>query len=88
MLETKIKNRYGDEFTFIENDKGNIEWHGDFTHHRLGWNDNRDNITMVDPSGGPYLQVGNSLVDYGINGTVAGFINRDYGYEIVVDGLQ
>ena len=86
MLETKIKNRYGDEFTFIENDKGNIEWHGNFEYHRFGFKD--DEIIMVDPSGGPYLQVGNSLVDYGINGTVAGFINRDYGYEIVVDGLQ
>lgn len=85
MLETKITNRYGDEFTFIENDKGNIEWHGDFRHCRFAGN---DTITMVDPSGGPYLQVGNSLVDYGINGTIAGFINRDYGYEIVVDGLQ
>lgn len=51
MLETKIKNRYGDEFTFIENDKGNIEWHGNFEYHRIGFKDSSDEITMVDPSG-------------------------------------
>ena len=33
---SKFVNRYGDEFTFEENDNGNIEWKGNFKWCRIG----------------------------------------------------
>tara|TARA_R110001632_G_scaffold50630_1_gene126464 strand:+ start:177 stop:554 length:378 start_codon:yes stop_codon:yes gene_type:complete len=33
---SKFVNRYGDEFTFEENDNGNIEWKGNFKWCRTG----------------------------------------------------
>ncbi len=78
-------NRYGDKFTFEMNKKGNIDWKGPFEYVRCGFNDNPDDITMVDPSGGPYIAEGMDMKLFGMKGKVNGFINRDYGYEIITN---
>ena len=78
-------NRYNDVFTFEYNDRGNIQWSGNFEYCRFGFNDNRDDITMVDPSGGPYIPLGMDMKLFGLEGKVNGFIPNEDGYEIVVD---
>jgi hypothetical protein len=81
----KYTNRYGDEFTFELNENGNIQWSGDFKHTRFGWKESEDNMTFVDPSGGPFISVGLDMGLYGLDGmTVAGFANNENGYEIIV----
>ena len=130
-------NRYGDKFTFEYNEKGNIQWSGNFQHCRFGaanvyddayneykrdggtlsmkefinevhdiirdengdyvspshigqsygelvysdWN----TITMVDPSGGPYIALDMDMKLFGMKGKMNGFIHRDYGYEIITN---
>lgn len=84
----EYQNRYGDIFTFESNERGNIDWKGNFEFGRFGYNDNPNDITMVDPSGGPYITLGanmglfasefNSMV-------VCGFIWKEGYYEIVID---
>lgn len=41
MSEVKVDysyiNRYGDEFKFYFREDGNIQWEGNFKHHRIGW---------------------------------------------------
>ena len=44
-----------------------------------------DSINMVDPSGGPYIVEGMDMKLFGMKGKVNGFINRDYGYEIITN---
>jgi hypothetical protein len=78
-------NRYGDKFTFELNERGNIDWKGDFKYVRCAFNDNPDDITMVDPSGGPYIDIGTDMKLFGLEGKVNGFINKDIGYELVLE---
>lgn len=77
-------NRYGDKFTFEKNENGNIQWSGNFEYVRYGFEDNPKDVTMVDPSGGPYITLGMDLALYGSEGIVKGFIENDNGYELVV----
>ena len=129
----KYTNRYNDVFTFEYNEKGNIQWSGNFEHCRFGvanvyddayneykkdggtlsmkefieevhyydpetfesseisktyrelvysdWN----TITMVDPSGGPYISKGFDMSFFEMEGKVNGFIRNEDGYEIVID---
>ena len=81
----EYKNRYDDVFTFELNERGNIDWKGDFKYVRCAFGDNPEDITMVDPSGGPYIEVGADMSRFGLKGKVNGFINQDYGYELVLD---
>ena len=126
-------NRYNDVFTFEYNEKGNIQWSGNFEHARFGvanvyddayneykkdggtlsmkefikevhhydpetyeWSEisktyrelvysDWDTITMVDPSGGPYISKGADMSFFEMEGKVNGFIPNEDGYEIVVD---
>jgi hypothetical protein len=78
-------NRYNQEYTFTPNELGNIQWSGDFTHSRFGFIDNPTDITMVDPSGGPYVTLGTNMTLFGLKGKVAGFIPNKDGYEIVIN---
>ena len=79
-------NRYGDKYTFQLNERDNIQWSGNFKHSRFGFNDNRDDITMVDPSGGPYIDLGTDMKLFGFDGKIVnGFIPNKDGYEIVVE---
>lgn len=81
-------NRYGDTFTFELNERGNIQWSGNFKYHRFGFNDNGDDITMVDPSGGPYISLGMDMKLFGFDGKIVnGFISNKDGYEIVIEKL-
>ena len=84
----KYKNRYGDIFTFEVNERGNIDWKGNFEYCRTGYNDNPDDITMVDPSGGPYIGIGDNMSLFGLEGKVAGFIVQEYGYELVIESCE
>ena len=60
MRKVLYNNRYGDNIIFEQIDNEihmsgfNMEW------LRIGY-DNEKNITMVDPSGGPYLSIGMNL---------------------------
>jgi len=76
-------NRYGDVFTFEYNEKGNIQWSGNFKYCRFAGN---DTITMVDPSGGPYISSKMDMKLFGFDGKIVnGFIPNEDGYEIVVE---
>lgn len=63
----EYRNRYGDIFTFTKQENGNVLWEGNFEFCRYGWPNNPDGtsntdvITMVDPSGGPYINRGQML---------------------------
>ena len=85
MKAQKYTNRYGDVFTFELNERGNIDWKGNFEYVRCGFKDNLKDITMVDPSGGPYIDIGCDMSMFGLKGKVNGFINRDYGYELILE---
>ena len=126
-------NRYNVVFTFEYNEKGNIQWSGNFEHCRFGvanvyddaYNEYKkdggtlsmkefikevhhydpetvesseisktyrelvysdwDTITMVDPSGGPYISKGADMSFFEMEGKVNGFIPNEDGYEIVID---
>lgn len=81
----KYTNRYGDEFTFELNERGNIQWAGEFRHCRMGFGGDPDDIIMVDPSGGPYIYLDTDMKLFGFPGKkVIGFIKNDDGFEIVV----
>lgn len=52
-------NRYRDEIRFTEEDNKVTMTGGQYM--RYGWDEGPDVITMVDPSGGPYITVGSDL---------------------------
>jgi hypothetical protein len=84
----EYKNRYGDIYTFELNERGNIDWKGNFNHCRFGYNDNPDDLIMVDPSGGPYITLEYDMGMFGDefkNKKVNGFIRKDDHYELVVN---
>lgn len=82
---TEYTNRYGDKFTFELNERGNIQWSGNFEYCRLGYSSEPDDIIMVDPSGGPYVDLDTNMRLYDFpNKEVVGFIRNDDGFEIVV----
>ena len=84
----KYTNRYKDVQTFEVNERGNIQWKADFEYSRYGFNDNPKDITMVDPSGGPYipLEYNMGMFDKSFYGMIVkGFISNDDGWEIVIN---
>jgi hypothetical protein len=84
----KYTNRYGNVFTFEQLENGNIQWSGNFEYCRFGFNDNDgwDDITMVDPSGGPYISLNMDMKLFGFDGKIVnGFIKNDSGYEIILE---
>lgn len=81
----KYTNRYGDKFTFELNERNNLQWSGEFRHCRMGYAADPDDITMVDPSGGPYIDLNTNMKEFGApDKKVAGFIKNDDGFEIVL----
>jgi hypothetical protein len=80
----KYTNRYGDEFTFEENENGNIDWKGDFKYTRCGWNDD-DKIIFVDPSGGPFISIDYPLEVAEIDRKVVGFRDHTTYWEILME---
>lgn len=58
MKSEEYTNRYGDTFTFTPSDIDDnvILWTGNFEYCRWSLNEDDDTkLTMVDPSGGPYI---------------------------------
>tara|TARA_B110000902_G_C14169193_1_gene536155 strand:+ start:761 stop:1018 length:258 start_codon:yes stop_codon:yes gene_type:complete len=81
----KYTNRDGDKFTFQLNEQGNIQWCGNFEYTRIGFKDNPSDLTMVDPSGGPYIANEMDMGEFGFDGKIVnGFISNENGYEIVI----
>jgi hypothetical protein len=87
MEETKeYINRYGDKYTFSLNEQGNVDWRGPFEYCRMGYDNDSDDIIMVDPSGGPYITVDYPLKVAGIDRKVVGFkIHTDTHCEILLE---
>jgi hypothetical protein len=64
MKTAKYINRYGDEIIFKEINNNQIEMI-DGECYRFGYQNNQDNqIQFVDPSGGPFIQIGTDLGRY------------------------
>ena len=58
-----MKNRYGDEYWFEEHDDNIYSIQGDLDHWRYGGKEgtegvDTDDLGFVDPSGGPFIAVG------------------------------
>lgn len=78
-------NNFGNTFTFVTKDNGNIEWRGNFIYVKLKYVDNPDIITKIIPGGNvPTLEVGDDMADHGLTGTISGFTLTDYGWEIEI----
>lgn len=61
-----MRNRYGTEYFFTQLDENIYQIMGDLDYWRFGGKEGQDKIDtsdlgMVDPSGGPYLEVGMKL---------------------------
>ena len=130
------KNRYGDVFSFIEDDDHNILWEGNFEYCRFGmpndytnaynaycndvktpmsleafkkvvhgWDDEtlnydypeyiklveslKDEIDMIDPSGGPYIARNMQLDSIGFEKYVVKDFERvDEGYKIITEKCE
>jgi len=84
----EYKNRYNDIFGFELNPNGNITWSGEFTYTRFSYDDDPKVLTMIDPSGGPFLITGTNMgsIDESFNGMVIEhFIEDNNGnYEIII----
>ena len=83
--ETHI-NRYGEKFTFTQDDNGDILWEGNFEYIRTSLNENKD-IIMIDPSGGPYLCLGmeSELIHSEVEGKeIVKFEEIENGFKIVL----
>jgi len=53
-------NRYKDKQLFVHVSENKVLWFGNFKFCRISKNEDSDKIIMIDPSGGPYLEVGTS----------------------------
>lgn len=80
MNKEVVKNRHGDEFTFTLLENNNIQWSGNFTYHRYGYSDN-DVIDFVDPSGGPFISKGMTI----LNKKIKEFKRNESGYLIITE---
>lgn len=56
--QSNYQNRYGDVYTFTKQEDNTILWEGPFEYYRVGFAPEEERITMVDPSGGPYIAEG------------------------------
>jgi hypothetical protein len=79
MRKMEYKNRYGDKHFFIPDNEGNLLWEGDFGYCRFSMNEDKE-ITMVDPSGGPFIQVGS---EWPGNKPVKRIESTDTGYKLI-----
>ena len=99
-----MKNRYGDIYTFTEDDNHDILWEGSFEWCRFGMPNDytrsyeayckyvsmvdslKNEIDMVDPSGGPYISRDMPLDSFGFKGYVVKDFKRiDTGYKIITE---
>lgn len=52
-----FKNRYADEQIFVHISENKIFWFANFNFCRMSKKENSDDIIMIDPSGGPYIEI-------------------------------
>tara|TARA_R110000823_G_scaffold255749_1_gene377744 strand:+ start:127 stop:438 length:312 start_codon:yes stop_codon:yes gene_type:complete len=75
-MGVKLRNRYGDTYTFTKQEDGNVLWEGPFEYMRTG-------DDFIDPSGGPFIRIGQMLshIVYSddFNIIVEGFLNCKEG---------
>ena len=75
-MGVKLRNRYGDTYTFTKQEDGNVLWEGPFEYMRAG-------DDFIDPSGGPFIRIGQMLshIVYSddFNVIVEGFVNTEKG---------
>lgn len=62
-MPSKMKNRYGDEYSFSPVNENTYTIVGDLKYWRYGGREGQEkmdytNLDFVDPSGGPFIQVG------------------------------
>jgi hypothetical protein len=67
-----MKNRHGDEYTFEKVNENTYTIVGDLKYWRYGGREGQaqmdfSDLGFVDPSGGPFIQVGTSIEDRKIN---------------------
>ena len=58
-----MKNRYGDEYNFVQVDTNTFSIEGDLKYWRYGGKEGQEqmdfnDLGFVDPSGGPFIQLG------------------------------
>ena len=63
MEQAKYHNRYGDEIIFKKINENQIEMIGG-QYYRTGYNEDGKSIMFIDPSGGPFIQIGTDLGRY------------------------
>ncbi len=82
------KNMHGDVFTFTLDEDGNILCEGDFKWCRFGFEyNNPDDLIMVDPSGGPYIDIGTDMGRFNKDWegkVVTGFVHIETGYKLTI----
>ena len=64
----KLYSRYHDIYTLTEVDKGIYEL-GKCSHYRVGLTEDAKECSFIDPPGGPFLRIGDTVE--GIKGTLA-----------------
>jgi hypothetical protein len=57
--QVKFSNRYRDVYLFTQ-EANQIKWEGPFQWYRTS-EDKDGRLTMVDPSGGPYIEIGSKM---------------------------
>ena len=86
-MKVKYTNRHNEVQTFEVNKRGNIQWKADFEFSSCKFTGTPKDITMVDPPGGPYinLEYDMGIIDKSFDGMIVkGFISNEDGYEIVI----
>jgi hypothetical protein len=82
----KYCNRYGNIYTFTQINPNTILWEGDFRYSRGALDPESRKLTMVDPSGGPFLSDGDSLsfIHKELEGIIDHFERNENSYKIIL----
>jgi hypothetical protein len=86
-MKVTYTNRHNEVQTFGVNERGNIQWKADFDFSSITSAKELKYITMVDPPGGPYINLGCNMgrIYKSFDGMIVkDFISNDDGYEIVI----
>lgn len=59
-MKVEFLNRYRDKYEFTQVDEQTISWDGPFSYCRFSMSKD-EVVSMVDPSGGPYIGVGDEM---------------------------
>jgi hypothetical protein len=62
-MTTEYNNRYRDKIYFTDNGDGTVTMDGG-KYLRYGFDEEPYEVNMVDPSGGPYIEIGNNLKSF------------------------